>query len=89
MGFEDKYVPIKEVKYKNKKFVLPRIVYIKESYIKEQDKNGAMKAVFDELIKDPEFLFKLIEFMCTSKEEVSIPISMNVGYMYGQYIKED
>ena len=30
MGLEDKYVPIKEVEYKHKKIVLPRMVYIKE-----------------------------------------------------------
>lgn len=87
MGLEDKYVPIKEVKYKDKKIVLPRTVYIKESYIKEQDKVGAMKAVFDQLIEDPELLFKLIKFMCDSKEKVSIPIECGTAWV--GYSKED
>lgn len=93
MGLEDKYVPIKEVEYKYKKIVLPRTVYIKESYIKEQDKVGAMKAVFDQLIEDPELLFKLIKFMCDSKEKVSMPIPISMNSEYGTvwtgYIRED
>ena len=87
MGLEDKYVPIKEVEYKHKKIVLPRMVYIKESYIKEQDKGGVMKGVFDQLIKDPEFLFKFMEFMCDSKEKVSIPIECGTAWV--GYSKED
>lgn len=85
MGLEDKYISIKEIKHKDKKIVLPRIVYIKESYIKEQDKGGIMKEVFNQLIKDPEFSFRLIEFM--SKEEVSIPIECGTAWV--GYAKED
>jgi len=91
MGLEDKYIPIKEVKYKDKKIVLPRTVYIKESYTKGQDKDRVIKGVFDQLIKDPELLFRLMECMCASKEKLLVPISIN-GYddtVWRGYIKED
>lgn len=91
MGLEDKYIPIKEVKYKDKKIVLPRTVYIKESYTKEQDEDSVMKGVFDQLIKDPELLFRLMECMCASKEKLLLPISINGDYgtTWTGYIKED
>ena len=74
MSLEDKYIHINELKYKNEKIILPKTVYIKESYIDEQDKIGSMKAIFDELINEPDTLFKLIKIMCETKTSVTIPI---------------
>ena len=74
MSLEDKYIHINELKYKNEKIILPKTVYIKESYIDEQDKIGIMKAVFDELINEPDMLFKLMKIMCETKTNIAIPI---------------
>ena len=74
MSLEDKYVHINELKYKNEKVILPKTVYIKKSYIDEQDKIGIMKAVFDELINEPDMLFKLMKIMCETKTSIAIPI---------------
>ena len=74
MSLEDKYVHVNELKYKNEKIILPKTVYIKKSYIDEQDKIGIMKAIFDELINEPDTLFKLIKIMCETKTSVAIPI---------------
>lgn len=74
MSLEDKYIHINELEYKNEKVILPKTVYIKESYIDEQDKIGSMKAIFDELINEPDTLFKLIKIMCETKTSVTIPI---------------
>lgn len=67
MSLEDKYVGVNELKYKNEKIILPKTVYIKESYIDEQDKIGSMKAVFNELLNDPDVLFKLMKMVCETK----------------------
>ena len=74
MSLEDKYIPINKLEYKNEKIILPKTVYIKESYIDEQDKIGAMKAVFNELTNEPDTLFKLMKIMCETKISVSITI---------------
>ena len=77
MSLEDRYIHINELKYKNEKIILPKTVYIKKSYIDEQDKIGSMKAVFDALINEPYMLFKLMKIMCETKTSVAVAIPID------------
>lgn len=84
MSLEDKYIPVTEVSYKGRTIKLPRTVYVKKTDgpavgLQTED----MKAVFEELIKDPGCAFRLIDEMCRPTATISTGTACSSGSYLG------
>lgn len=67
MSFEDRYIALRELHYKGHKVTLPKTFYLKEGSDWVTDgtpPESAMTEIFNELIKDPDCLFALIDTIC-------------------------